>query len=86
MTASRSCWWPSTAIGRSHRSVDGSARLARAEHQVWGIVVERLRERLAAPGRRDGADRILAAVAAHETDPYSAADELLATLAREEDR
>lgn len=68
------------------RSADGAARLARARHQVWGIVEERLRERLASPGLRAGAERIFGAVAAHETDPYSAADELLATLAPEEDR
>jgi GTPase len=57
-----------------------SARLARAEHQVWAIVVERLRERLRAPGHWPATERTLAAVARHELDPYSAADSLLEKL------
>jgi len=68
------------------REGGGSARLARAEHQVWAIVVERLRERLRAPGHWPDTEALLAAVAAHELDPYSAADRLLATLAGDPNR
>ncbi|HYM83911.1 MAG TPA: methylmalonyl Co-A mutase-associated GTPase MeaB [Candidatus Dormibacteraeota bacterium] len=57
-----------------------SARLARAAHQVWAIVVERLRARLRAPGHWPDTERTLLAVASHELDPYAAADRLLATL------
>jgi LAO/AO transport system kinase len=60
----------------------GAARLARAEHQVWAIVVDRLRERLRAPGRWPTTETILTAVARHELDPYAAADQLLETLGR----
>jgi LAO/AO transport system kinase len=62
----------------------GSARLTRAEHQVWAIVVERLRERLRAPGHWLDTEALLAGVAAHELDPYTAADRLLATLTVEQ--
>ncbi len=65
---------------RSAARDGGSARLARAEHQVWAIVVERLRERLRAPGRWPETEKVLAAVARHELDPYSAADRLLEKL------
>jgi LAO/AO transport system kinase len=61
----------------------GSARLARAEHQVWAIVVERLRERLRAPGQWPLTEATLAGVARHEIDPYTAADRLLASLTGE---
>jgi LAO/AO transport system kinase len=74
------------ALGRHREAVQGaggSARLARAEHQVWAIVVERLRGRLRAPGHWPDTEALLAAVAAHELDPYTAADRLLATLSGE---
>jgi LAO/AO transport system kinase len=59
------------------------ARLARAETQLWGIVAQRVQERLSEPdnsGRRAAAVR---AVAAHELDPFEAADRLLDLLARD---
>jgi len=59
---------------------DGSrqaARLARAEAQVWAIVGDRLRARLLAEGDGSGARELLAAVAEHRLDPFSAADELI---------
>jgi LAO/AO transport system kinase len=64
---------------------DGSlarGRLLRAEAQLAGILAERLRERLREPGTRSATDAMVAAVAAHEVDPYTAADGLLATLGR----
>jgi LAO/AO transport system kinase len=74
------------AIDR-HRAVaeaaGGGARLARAEHQVWAVVVERLRDRLRAPGHWPATEKVLAAVARHELDPYSAADRLIAQLGGE---
>jgi len=57
------------------------ARLARAEAQLSGILAERLRERLREPGLAAQTDETLRAIAAHEIDPYSAADRLLASLA-----
>jgi LAO/AO transport system kinase len=65
------------------REAGSRARLARAEHQVWAIVVERLRERLRAPGHWPATEATLTAVARHELDPYAAADELLETLGGE---
>jgi LAO/AO transport system kinase len=56
-------------------------RLTRAEAQVWGILSERLRERLTGAPRAQQTRSTLAAVASHELDPYSAADRLLASLA-----
>ncbi len=55
-----------------------SARLARAEAQVTGILVDRTRAALHAPERRALTEATLRAVAAHELDPYAAADQLAA--------
>ena len=55
-------------------------RLARARAQVDGILRERLRARLAAPHRVAAMDTLYAAVAAHELDPYTAADRALDDL------
>jgi LAO/AO transport system kinase len=57
-----------------------AARLARAEAQVWAIVSDRFRERLHAETARGDTAAILADVAEHRLDPYSAADELIARL------
>jgi LAO/AO transport system kinase len=70
---------------RAASSADGSAdadgaRLARARAQVWAIVGERLRARLDAGSAGGEAAAVLRAVAAHELDPYAAADRLLATV------
>jgi LAO/AO transport system kinase len=69
------------ALERHRRSVGvdelNGARRARAEVQVWSIVLERLRERLVNPEVGDGSRRLLDAVALHQVDPYTAADELL---------
>jgi LAO/AO transport system kinase len=56
------------------------ARLARARAQVWAIVGERLRDRLDQGTAGESTSAIVAAVADHELDPYSAADRLLATV------
>ncbi|HET9682410.1 MAG TPA: hypothetical protein VFP19_10260, partial [Candidatus Limnocylindrales bacterium] len=61
------------------------ARATRAEAQVWGILADRLRLELARPELRPAADAVLAAVAAHELDPFSAADRLLGQLGRAAD-
>jgi LAO/AO transport system kinase len=63
-----------------------SARRARAAAAVRAVLVERLWDRLASPALSAGTDAALDAVARHETDPYAAADELLAALGREEAR
>ncbi len=57
-----------------------SARLARAESQVWAILEERARAELSAPARRAATDATLRAVADHELDPFAAVDRLLASL------
>jgi GTPase len=73
------------ALDRRHamRAQDGSqqtARLARARAQLEGILAERLQARLHAPEDAARTEAAVAAVAAHETDPYAAADQLLAGL------
>ncbi|HEX5465061.1 MAG TPA: methylmalonyl Co-A mutase-associated GTPase MeaB [Candidatus Limnocylindrales bacterium] len=64
------------------------ARLARARTQLEGILAERLRARLQEPGASADAAAAVAAIAAHEIDPYAAADALLDALSqgRKEDR
>ena len=69
------------AAGRD--GLAAGARLARAERQVWGILADRLRERLAEPSLRARTEATLGAVAAHDLDPYAAADRLLWSLAGE---
>ena len=54
--------------------------LKRAEAQLSGILAQRVGERLREPRRAVQRERTLRAVAAHELDPYSAADELLESL------
>jgi LAO/AO transport system kinase len=56
---------------------DGSARLARAEAQVWSIVGDRIRDRLGTAAQRPVTEAILGEVAGHALDPYAAADRLL---------
>ena len=53
-----------------------AVRLARAEAQVTGILIDRTRQALRAPEQRARAQAALQAVAAHELDPYAAADVL----------
>ena len=53
------------------------ARLARAEAQVWAILGDRLRAQLHHGGRSALTGEVMAAVAEHRLDPYSAADRLL---------
>jgi len=59
------------------------ARLARARAQVEGILADRMREALWATSRRASADAVIEQVAAHELDPYAAADRLLDEIARQ---
>ena len=65
-----------------HRSAgrvgeSSGARLARAEAQVWAIVADRLRERLHDTTHAAATEALLADVAEHRLDPYTAADRLL---------
>ena len=62
-------------VGRAGES--SAARLARAEAQVWAIVAERLRDRLHDRVHVAATSSLLAEVAEHRLDPYSAADRLL---------
>ena len=65
---------------RGREATDTPARLARAEAQVWAILADRLRADLHAPANRALTDETMRAVAAHELDPFAAADRLLAKL------
>ncbi len=60
-----------------------AARRARAAAQVRAVLVERLWDRLAAPAMAPETEAAIEAVAAHDLDPYAAADRLLAALALE---
>ena len=73
------------ALDRIHdaRSDDDgpqAARLARARAQVEGILADRTRDALWSPHRRAETDALVGSVAAHELDPYAAADQLLQQL------
>jgi LAO/AO transport system kinase len=59
-----------------------TARLARAEAQVWAILADRLRARLHAPATTAATTAILRDVADHRLDPYAAADTLLESILR----
>ena len=63
---------------RGRDAGDSPARLARAEAQVWAILADRLRADLHEPANRAATDAVMHRVAAHELDPFGAADELLA--------
>jgi LAO/AO transport system kinase len=68
------------AANRSAATDD--AALKRAEAQLSGILAQRVAEQLRAPERAAQRDDTLRAVAAHEIDPYTGADLLLAILKR----
>ena len=61
-------------------SRQATARLARAEAQVWAILADRTRADLLAPARREATETTLRAVADHALDPFAAVDRLLASL------
>ena len=76
------------ALDRHRATLTGAstpaARRARAAAQVRAVLVERLWERLRSPGIAPATNAAIDAVAAHEIDPYAAADRLLAALRTEE--
>jgi len=59
-----------------------AAALKRAETQVSGILAQRMIEQLRTPARAARREQTLRAVAAHELDPFTAADELLGLLSQ----
>jgi LAO/AO transport system kinase len=61
------------------------ARLVRAEAQVWAILGDRLRAQLHDHGRSALTTEVMAAVAEHRLDPYSAADQLLRDIVASRD-
>ncbi len=65
---------------RGREASDTPARLARAEAQVWAILADRLRADLHAPANRAATEATMREVAAHELDPFAAADRLQAEL------
>jgi len=69
-----------------HRSAVGvteasSTRLARAEAQIWAVLSDRLYERARSFEAAPIAAALLREAAAHELDPYAAADRLLDLMA-----
>lgn len=64
---------------RGDEAIDAAA-LKRAEAQISGILAQRVSDQLRAPGRAEQRAEILRAVAAHEIDPFTAADRLLDLL------
>jgi LAO/AO transport system kinase len=66
----------------SSRGSDGAAmRMVRAEAQIWAVLSDRLHERARSIEAAPTAVALLDAVAAHEMDPYAAADRLLELMA-----
>jgi LAO/AO transport system kinase len=65
---------------RGREASDTPARLARAEAQVWAILADRLRADLHDESNRASTLATMRAVAAHELDPFAAADRLLQQL------
>jgi LAO/AO transport system kinase len=74
-----------TALDRHRTSTGGSdgdsTRLARAEAQIWAVLADRLHERARSIEAAPIAAALLGSVAAHDLDPYSAADRLLDLMA-----
>jgi LAO/AO transport system kinase len=70
--------WAEQAARRS-TSIDG-ARLSRARLQLLGILAERVEGRLETAELQPRTAELVAAVAAHELDPFAAADALLEAL------
>ena len=66
------------------RDAGGStARLARAEAQVWAILADRVRADLHEPANRNATEATMREVAEHRLDPFAAADRLLGRTGRE---
>jgi LAO/AO transport system kinase len=72
------------AIDRRRLSALGSdgesARLKRAEAQIWAVLVDRLHSRVRDLEGAASAGELLRCVASHEIDPYAAADTILNRL------
>jgi len=60
--------------------VSSSARLARAEAQVWSVIGDRVRRQLLSDRNGPGTRLVLTDVADHRLDPFAAADQLIARL------
>lgn len=65
---------------RGREAGDTPARLVRAEAHVWAILADRLRARLHEPAHAAATSEAMRKVAAHELDPFAAADRLLKDL------
>jgi GTPase len=68
--------------GAAATDIDAAA-LKRAEAQISGILAHRVAAQLRAPARAAAREGTLRAVAKHELDPFTAADQLLALLGRD---
>jgi LAO/AO transport system kinase len=75
------------AAGAARAASDGSpdaSRLARADAQVRAIMADRIADRLRAGALAPESAATLRSVAAHELDPFAAADRLIAAIGRED--
>jgi LAO/AO transport system kinase len=63
--------------GQASGPISAASSLKRAEAQLSGVLADRLADALRAPGLAAKREDVLRAVAAHELDPFSAADRLL---------
>jgi len=68
------------AAGDDDGGSAATARLARAEAQVWAILADRLRAQLHQPSRDEATRATLREVAEHRLDPYAAADRFFDAL------
>ena len=72
---------PSTTTGSSPPASSATRRTRRARDEIEAIAVTALRGRWGDVHGRTELDHLAAAVVTGDTDPYAAADELLATFA-----
>ncbi len=77
--------WSSIESHRAHIESSGelhSRRVARSRHEIVEIALARVRHAIDDVGDRELLEALAAQVVAHELDPYTAADKLLAQVER----
>jgi LAO/AO transport system kinase len=77
--------WSSIESHRAHIESSGelrTRRVARSRHEIVEIALARIRQAIDDVGDRELLEALAAQVVAHELDPYTAADKLLAQVER----
>ena len=77
--------WSSIEAHRAHLESTGelqTRRIARSRHEIVEIALARIRQAIDEVGDQDLLESLAGQVAAHELDPYTAADKLLAEVER----